>query len=324
VAGWNAARAIAVMRLAEPSDAQFVRQCLLSRPLQHLMDVWCTTTVQATLNLKEIRQLPLPWPPKASRDAIAAFGKALDEKIELNRGINQTLEAMAQALFKSWFVDPTQDGLPKGWRESSVGDEALLVRGVSYRSTELAESKTALVTLKSVNRGGGYRPDGLKPYTGAYEPEQVIQPGELVVAHTDVTQAAEVIGTPALVLSDGRITTLVASLDLSILRPKVGDLSQHFFYLLFLTADFQAHVYAHTNGTTVLHLAKNGVPSYRFARPPEHLARKFTETVRPLFARIAANAIQSRTLAQLRDTLLPKLLSGEIRINYAEKFLATQ
>jgi len=105
MAGWNAARAVAVMRLTEPSDTHFVQQCLLSRPLQHLMDVWCNTTVQATLNLKEIRQLPLPWPPKYSRDAIAAFGKLLNDKIELNRQMNATLEAMARALFQSWFVD---------------------------------------------------------------------------------------------------------------------------------------------------------------------------------------------------------------------------
>lgn len=105
MAGWNTARAVAVMRLADSSETHFVQQCLLSRPLQHLMDVWCNTTVQATLNLKEIRQLPLPWPPKKSRDAIAAFGKALDDKIELNRRMNATLEAMARALFQSWFVD---------------------------------------------------------------------------------------------------------------------------------------------------------------------------------------------------------------------------
>ena len=105
MAGWNAARAVAVMRFIEPAEAQYIQQCLLSRPLQHLMGVWSNTTVQATLNLKEIRQLPIPWPPKRLRDAIAGFGKGLDDKIELNRRMNATLEAMARALFQSWFVD---------------------------------------------------------------------------------------------------------------------------------------------------------------------------------------------------------------------------
>ena len=63
--GWNAARAVAVVRFARPVDSHFVRLCLLSPPLQQLMKAWATTTVQATLNLKEICQLPLPWPPLA-------------------------------------------------------------------------------------------------------------------------------------------------------------------------------------------------------------------------------------------------------------------
>jgi type I restriction enzyme, S subunit len=103
--GWNAARAIAVIRLKDPSDAHYVRICLMSRPLRHLMYVWSNTTVQATLNLKEVRQLPLPWPPKSIRDSIAEIFMAFDRKIELNRQMNQILEAMAQAIFQSWFVD---------------------------------------------------------------------------------------------------------------------------------------------------------------------------------------------------------------------------
>ena len=105
MAGWNAARAVAVLRFVSQTDAAFVRLCLMSSPLQHLMQSWATTTVQATLNLKEIRQIPLPWPPKEQRDAIAHILGTLDDKIELNRRMNETLEAMARALFKSWFVD---------------------------------------------------------------------------------------------------------------------------------------------------------------------------------------------------------------------------
>lgn len=103
--GWNAARAIAVLRLKNSKDVKFVRFCLLSNPLQHLMNVWATTTVQATLNLKEIKQLPLPWPPLSERDSISNILETIEKKIELNRQINETLEAIARALFKSWFVD---------------------------------------------------------------------------------------------------------------------------------------------------------------------------------------------------------------------------
>ena len=101
MAGWNVARAIGVLRFSRSADAAFVRACLMSSPLQHLMQSWSTTTVQTTLNLKEIRQIPLPWPPKKQRDAIVHILGMLDDKIELNRRMNETMEAMARALFKS-------------------------------------------------------------------------------------------------------------------------------------------------------------------------------------------------------------------------------
>ena len=100
MAGWNVARAVAVIRLSDTSDSRFVCYCLQSPAIQHLMDVWCNTTVQATLNLKEIKQIPLPWPTKRERDAIACILGALDDKIEVNRRMNGTLEAMARAIFQ--------------------------------------------------------------------------------------------------------------------------------------------------------------------------------------------------------------------------------
>ena len=103
--GWNAARAIAVLRLKNDEDAEFLRLVLQSGPIQLLMRSWSNTTVQMTLNLKEVKEIPIPWPPITQRREIAAILSAFDDKIELNRRMNRTLEQMARALFKSWFVD---------------------------------------------------------------------------------------------------------------------------------------------------------------------------------------------------------------------------
>jgi len=301
----------------------------------------------------------LPIPDRDTQRFIGDAYFLFSAKIELNQQMSQTLEAMARAIFKSWFVDfdpvraraagqqpplsavpgTVQAGglaphiadlfpdafegselgeIPKGWNVSTVGAEVHSIRGRSYRSKELAESTTALVTLKSINRGGGYRPDGLKAFTGEYKPEQIVKPGELVVAQTDVTQAAAVIGKPAIVLPSSDYSTLVASLDLSIVRPKGEDISTYFLYCLFLTDDFQAHVYGHTNGTTVLHLSKSGLPSYRFARPSAQAAVAFKRIAEPLFQRLITNEQESHTLAAIRDALLPKLLSGQIRVKDME------
>lgn len=293
------------------------------------------------------------WPPidESEQRAIARILGSLDDKIELNRCMNQTLEEMVRAIFKSWFVDfdpvhAKADGrapvgmdaetaalfpdgfedselgdVPRGWKVISVSHVAKIVKGRSYKSSELAPSSTALVTLKSIERGGGYRSDGLKSFTGEYKPDQVVKPGEMVVACTDVTQAAEVIGKPAIVRNDPNFDTLVGSLDLAIVRPKVSYIGIPFIYLLFLGEDFQNHIYGHTNGTTVLHLDKNGIPSYEFVCPPATILQCFHDISSPIFQKIEINERQSRTLSALRDTLLPKLISGEIRVKDAKKLV---
>jgi type I restriction enzyme S subunit len=270
--------------------------------------------------------LPVRFPSLPVQHSIAHILGALDDKIELNRRMNETLEQMARAIFKSWFVDfePFRDKgmvdsplgkIPKGWEIKTLGDVANVVKGRSYSSDELQPSKVALVTLKSFSRGGGYRVDGLKSFTGEYKPEQAIRPGEVVISFTDVTQAAEVIGRPAIVRASSDYDTMVASLDVGIIRPKHGKLPAPFFYCLLSAQDFTDHILGYVNGTTVLHLDKQGIPSYRFACPPPYVAQAYADVAVPAFARIDANETESRTLAAIRDTLLPKLMTGEIRTN---------
>ena len=302
------------------------------------------------LNTSILSACPFLIPPPLEQRAIAHTLSTLDDKIELNRRMNETLEAMARALFKSWFVDfdPVRakaegrdTGLPKeiadlfpdsfeesemgeiprGWNVSILGDVVETIKGRSYKSEELAESNTALVTLKSFARGGGYRPDGLKSFTGTYRPEQIVNPGELVIACTDVTQAAEVIGRPVLVRASPVHKALVASLDTMIVRPRFTSVTRSFLYFLMGTQEFVDHTYAHTTGTTVLHLAKGAVPSYKFVCPTAAAARVFDNLACSVLDRIQSNEQHSRTLSTIRDTLLPKLISGELRLKDAEPFI---
>jgi len=261
----------------------------------------------------DLGRLNVQWFPVDMQRVIAHILGTLDDKIELNRKMNKTLEAMARAIFKSWFVDfdPVRakaegrdTGLPKhiadlfpdsfveselgeipaGWNITALGESVSTIKGRSYKSEELVESNVALVTLKSFQRGGGYQSKGLKSYSGEYKAEQVIEPGEVVIACTDVTQTAEVIGRPAIVRASLQFETLVASLDTMIVRPSNRRLTKAFLYYLMGTEAFTAHTYAHTTGTTVLHLAKEAIPSFRFVVPPDSLIDKFDELVATAFA----------------------------------------
>ena len=312
----------------------------------------------AIMNLSRDRILgfTLRLPDLPEQSAIAHILGTLDDKIELNRKQNETLEAMARALFKAWFVDfepvrAKMEGrwqrgqslpglpahlydlfpdrlveselgeIPEGWEVSELGGFVETIKGRSYKSEELTESTTALVTLKSFARGGGYRTDGLKPFTGKHKPEQIIEPGEVVVACTDVTQAAELVGRAAIVRKSRKYQTLVASLDTMIVRPRSDRITRSFLYHLGRSDAFVAHTYSHTTGTTVLHLGKDAIPTYRFALPPRDLVHQFDVIASNALSRIDTLEEESERLTTLRDVLLPKLISGELRIADAEAFL---
>src|SRR5271166_5029962 len=105
LAGWNTARAVAVIPVRSEIGAYWVQIALRSPIVQERIGSRLNTTVQATLNLRDVAELPIVLPPPGERGAIARILGALDDKIELNRRMNETLEAMARTLFKSWFVD---------------------------------------------------------------------------------------------------------------------------------------------------------------------------------------------------------------------------
>lgn len=298
-----------------------------------------------TLNRNHIHPLPVFLPSLEQQQGIAAFLGALDDQIDLLRHTNTTLEAITQAIFRSWFIDfdpvkaksegRTPDGIdeataalfpdsfeesalgaiPKGWAVRTIDEVASVVKGKSYKSSELVDDHhTALVTLKSFRRGGGFRMDGFKPYTGAYKPDQVVMAGDVVLAYTDVTQAAELIARPAIVIGVNRYTTLVASLDVGVVRTRPGGPGKLFLYGRLNTADFLAHALGRTSGTTVLHLAKDGVGAFSFACPPASVSAAFEQIAAPLVEQIQCNLDEVQTLTELRDTLLPRLISGKLKL----------
>ena len=343
-------RGLAIIKPRIKSDARY-----LEFLLRHMETSWDVIegggSVFGNATKRDLETLLLPWPSsQQKRDLISHILATIDDKIELNRQVNETLESTAQALFKSWFVDfdpvrAKMEGrwhrgeslpglpahfydffpdrladselgqIPNGWDVKRLNDVANMTRGRSYRSADLTDSNVALVTLKSFNRGGGYRSEGLKPYTGPYKPEQVVEPSEVIISCTDVTQNAEVIGKPAMIRPNSRYSRFVASLDIMIVRPKNHYISKEFLYLLAGTPAFTNHTYSHSTGTTVLHLDKDAIPSFRFALPPSDVTLVFGEIAKNIFSKVFCLEEETNTLTELRNTLLPKLISGELLVN---------
>ncbi len=251
-------------------------------------------------------------PPLPEQKAIADVLSALDDKIDLLHRQNHTLEQMAETLFRQWFVEEAQED----WEEVMLGQFITCVNGVSYKSSELTYSKNALVTLKNFARNGGLRKDGFKEYSGQFKDTQIVKDGDIVVAHTDLTQDASLIGNPIYVYNLNNYDNLVISMDLVKVILKPNALNQTFLYYLLKSSDFKEFALTNSNGSSVIHLSKKALPNFIFKLPPENKIKYFYEFANPLDKKLALNLKQIQTLETLRDTLLPKLISGEVRVAF--------
>lgn len=259
--------------------------------------------------------LELPLPPRLEQEAIASTLGALDDKIESNSHAIELLSGLLVAKFRAVLCDESE------LTQVPLAEITDVINGRSYKSAELANSSTALVTLKSIDRNGGYKINGLKPYVGEYKPAQVVAPGEIVVAQTDLTQGAEIVGRGVRVPASLEYETLVASLDLAIVRP-INDMPVEYLLGLLTSEDFRQWCRSRVTGTTVLHLAKDAIPTWIAPVVSPDRQRAFAEDVRPLYRRLDSLEEENVRLAALRSSILPELVSGRIRIADAEELLA--
>ncbi len=259
------------------------------------------------LPLNRFNDFGIVLPPLAEQRAIASVLGTLDDKIESNRRLASRLEALAAREFTVRFGTLIEGPIP-------LTELVDVIPGRSYKSSELGdESATALLSLKSIAAGGGYQPGGLKPYSGAYKPNQALIAGDVVVAVTDLTQAANVVGRAARVPTQRQFETLVASLDIVIMRPKAPGWGSYLLGL-FRSRPWLQQALGYSNGSTVLHLSKKAFAEFLIRCPEAGEIAGFARTCDPLHLHADALNGEAETLTRLRDALLPKLVSGQIRV----------
>jgi type I restriction enzyme, S subunit len=295
-----------------------------------------------TLNRNHIHPLPLSVPvdPQEQR-AIAHILGTLDDKIELNRRMNETLEAMARALFKSWFVDfdPVRGkadgrdlGLPKhiadlfpdsfedselgeipdGWEINSIGDLADVAGGTTPSTKEPAYWE-----------GGTHAWATPKDLSGLTVP--VIFNTERRITDAGLSQIGSGLLPKGTVLLSSRAPIgylAVAEIPVAInqgfiaMTPKTG--TSNIFLLLWASVAHE-EIVSRANGSTFLEISKANFRPIPVVTPSADVMRVFEELARPLYERIVESARESRTLVALRDSLLPKLISGELRVSGLKK-----
>ncbi len=293
--------------VSDPSYVYYLAKSeLLRRPAEKSM---VGASGRQRAQIESIQDIDIGNVSLDEQKKIAGALSAYDDLIENNSKRIEKLEAMACLLYRHYFEVPEATD----WEELPLSEALLVHRGKSYKGTELSETQgLPFVNLKCVNRGGGFRKDGLKLFTGAYKQNQRVERGDLVMAVTDMTQERMIVARVARVPSlDGG--SGVISMDMVKLEPKEG-VSKDYLYAMLRWSRFSDEVKNHANGANVLHLLPARITDYSLPMPPQALQRGFAEKISPLFDLIDNLQLKNEALAKARDLLLPRLMSGEIDV----------
>ncbi|MNF73448.1 Type I restriction modification DNA specificity domain protein [compost metagenome] len=303
----------------------------------------------ASLNQATIGRLPIALPTRHEQTKVADLLEALDNRITLLRETNSTLEAIAQALFKSWFVDfdPVRakaEGLepegmdaataalfpdsfeeselglvPRGWTEVPLGQLCFFQKGCSYKGDGLSDDHGAyMFNLGCFNAPRIFAFEKVKRYTGEFRDKHRVSGGDLIIANTDMTQHRAILGRPLLV-PDGVSPSFVSHHVFKVVINNAYDTEiKHFLFFCFLQPSFRERAVGYATGTTVLALPKDALEQHLIRLPDHELIKTFADYCEPIFSSIQANEVQAKNLTQLRDTLLPRLISGQLRLPESE------
>lgn len=251
------------------------------------------------MNLGTLRTLPVAIPPLPEQRAIADVLSALDDKIELNRRINQTLEQLARALFKHMFINNPER---EGWEEGTLGDLALNLRR-SVQTTNLVDHDVYIglehMPQKSIALGNWGNAETVSSNKFAFKRGEILF-GKLRPYFHKVGVAP----------TDG-----VCSTDILVISPKIAD---YFGFVLSVVSstEFVNTVNLASEGTKMPRTNWNYMAKYPISIPSSQTAKEFNNFVQPIVEQIISNIFESRTLSELRDTLLPRLMSGQVCVKY--------
>lgn len=299
-----------------------------------------TGTTFAEISASVVKNLKFKLPDLPTQTAIAEILSSLDDKIELNNKINRELENLAQTLFKQWFIDfefPNEKGepykssggvmveselgdIPKGWNVGTLNDLIDFSNGNAFKSNELLSENTGdcyhVFKMGHIKKGGGLNADGTKSYYEKSKAKKlhkyVLRVGDLLMCMTDMKGNVALLGHTALMNENDKY---IVNQRVGLLRPN-NDLGIDFPYLYILTNsnDFIEELRSRANSGVQVNLSTSEIKSSKVLLPPKFINVEFDNCVKAFFENIFNNTKENTELSLLRDTLLPKLISGELEV----------
>ncbi|MYA89139.1 MAG: hypothetical protein F4X97_11960 [Boseongicola sp. SB0662_bin_57] len=332
IPGMKIQKALHRIRTRDQLDNEFLYYWFLLAGQNGALEPYFTGTTIKHLTGKALAELRVPLPPNSEQRAISHMLGTLDDKIDLNRRMNETLEAMARAIFKDWFVDfgPTRakaegrapylapelwdlfpdalddDGKPVGW--TLVPLSVLAEANPESWSKKNAPEEIVYVDLANTKWGSIDATHHFLWRDAPSRAKRILRPGDTIVGLVRPGNGSYAyIGTPGLTGSTG----------FAVLRPREPQYAELVF--LSATAPENIECLAHlADGAAYPAVRPEAVEATEVVLADNAVTTSFSALIDPIFDRMERNKIECQTLAQTRDLLLPRLMSGEIRLLKAE------
>ncbi len=288
-------------------------------------------SVVSHIRVGDCSKFKIKLPPLQEQQRISAILKVLDDKITLNQEMNKTLEAMAQALFKSWFVDfePFKDNgfveselgkIPKGWRIATLDDCITFMNGYAFKSKELLGKEEVdcykVFKMGHILKGGGFNSTGTKSWIKRASctkiERYILKEGDLLMCMTDMKGNVALLGHTALMNEDDKY---IVNQRVGLLRPNNSfGINYPFLFMLTNYQEFLENLRSRANSGVQVNLSTSEIKKSKFILAPDAINKKFDAMVKPLFNTIFQKQYENKKLIKLRDILLPKLINGEINV----------
>lgn len=306
----------------DKSDVYFMHYlfCFIKNRIQKAT----SGSVQDNINLAFLKKLRLQIPTIENQKKISNILLSLDKKIELNNEMNKTLEEMAQALFKRWFIDfefPNEEGkpykssggemveselgvIPKGWSVCNLQDVAIINPRESIKK---GEEKTFVEMANLPLNSARVMQTAIKEFKGGTK----FRNGDILMAR--ITPCLENRKTAIVdFLEDDELA--FGSTEYIIIRPEY--LNSYYLYCLARYDEFRNYAIKNMNGSSGRQrVDAKYIKEYKIVKPTEYILKKYNEVCKGIFIKMKENDIESKSMTDIRDSLLPKLMSGEIRVD---------
>ena len=277
-------------------NPKYIKYFCQSKQYKDWINSFNTGSTRGNINAQTLGKMPIPLIERTTQDALVSILSSIDEKIKKNNTINNNLEQQAQAIFKSWFIDfePFSNRKPSEWSVSTLGNVSIMGAG-GDKPQNVSPIKTDLYEYPIYSNG--LSNEGLYGFTD--KPK---------ISEESVTVSAR--GTIGFVCL--RHIPYVPIVRLVTLIPKTEIISAKYLYLWLK----QLHITG--TGTTQQQLTVPDFQKTEILVPSQEIVTLFTATVEPIFEKIWFNQNENEKLSSLRDTLLPKLMTGELDVSDTE------